>query len=52
MDHYSKAYNIFSRIRGWRRFQSMIASLRRFSSSEVAQQRLKRKYIDRKEFLD
>jgi hypothetical protein len=41
MDHYSKAYRILSRILGWRRFQNMVASLRRFSKDEVAQQRLK-----------
>jgi transposase InsO family protein len=41
MDHYSKAYRIFSRIGGWRRFQDMVTSLRRFSKDEVAQQRLK-----------
>ncbi len=41
MDHYAKAYPIFSRIRGWRRYQSMVASLRRFSENEAAQQRLK-----------
>jgi len=41
MDHYAKAYSIFSRIRGYRRFQDMLYSLRRFSGSEVAEQRMK-----------
>ena len=41
MDHYSRAYPIFSRIRGYRRYQEMLSSLRRFDKSEVAQQRLR-----------
>ena len=43
MDHYAKAYPVFSRIRGFysRRFQDMLWSLRRFSGSEVAEQRMK-----------
>ncbi|MGQ9471547.1 MAG: hypothetical protein ACUVR0_07650 [Candidatus Aminicenantales bacterium] len=43
MGHYAKAYPVFSRIRGFysRRFQDMLRSLRRFSRSEVAQQRMK-----------
>ena len=39
MDHYARAYPIFSRIRGYRRYQKMLSSLRRFSGDEVAQQR-------------
>jgi transposase-like protein len=39
MDHYARAYPIFSRIRGYRRYQKMLSSLRRFSRDEVAQQR-------------
>jgi putative transposase len=43
VDHYARAYPIFSKIRGFysRRFQDMLCSLRRFSKSEVAQQRMK-----------
>ncbi|MCX8030360.1 MAG: hypothetical protein N3A59_02120, partial [Thermodesulfovibrionales bacterium] len=41
MDHFAKAYPILSRIRGWRGFKSMVASLRVFSKSEVAKERLK-----------
>jgi transposase-like protein len=43
MDHYEKAYPVFSKIRGFyrRRFQNMLLSLRRFSKSEVAQLRMK-----------
>ncbi|NWF76530.1 MAG: helix-turn-helix domain-containing protein [Nitrospirae bacterium] len=43
MDHYAQAYPLFSKIRGFysRRFQDMLWSLRRFSGSEVAQQRMK-----------
>jgi transposase InsO family protein len=41
MDHYAKAYSIFSRIRGYRRYQKMLSSLRRFGRDEVAQQRLR-----------
>ncbi|MDI6743868.1 MAG: helix-turn-helix domain-containing protein [Thermodesulfovibrionales bacterium] len=41
MDHYARAYPIFSRIRGYRRYQQMLSSLRKFTSSEVAQERLR-----------
>src|SRR5574342_562226 len=41
MDHYARAYFIFSRIRGYRRYREMLSSLRRFNRSEVAQQRLR-----------
>lgn len=41
MDHYAKAYSIFSRIRGYRRYEEMLYSLRKYSESEVAQQRMK-----------
>jgi transposase InsO family protein len=41
MDHYARAYPIFSRIRGYRRYQKMLSSLRRFSGSEVAQERMR-----------
>jgi len=40
MDHYARAYPIFRWIKGWRRLQGMLESLRRFDRSEVAQQRL------------
>jgi hypothetical protein len=39
VDHYARAYPIFSRIRGYRRFEEMLHSLRRFSRDEVAQER-------------
>jgi len=41
MDHYSRAHFIFSRIRGSKKVIKMIESLRRFSGSEVATQKLK-----------
>src|SRR5208283_5052438 len=41
MDHYTRAYSIFSRIGGMRRLQNMLASLQRFDRSEVAKQRHK-----------
>lgn len=41
MDHYAKAYPIFSRIRGLEEVKKVIASLRRFSKDEVAKERLK-----------
>lgn len=41
MDHYAKAYPIFSRIRGYRGLVDMLYSLRRFEKGEVAQQRMK-----------
>ncbi len=46
MDHYSRAYPVFSRIRRFysRRFQDMLCSLRRFSRDEVAQHRMKGLY--------
>jgi len=41
VDHYAKAYPIFNRIRGLKEVKNMLSSLRRFSKSEVAQQRMK-----------
>lgn len=41
MDHYSKAYPVFSKIRGLRRFQGMLLSLRNFDDNEAAKQRMK-----------
>jgi len=41
MDHYAKAYPIFSRIRGLEEVKKMLRSLRRFSKDEVANERLK-----------
>jgi len=41
MDHYAKAYPIFSRIRGLEEVKKMLKSLRKFSKDEVAQERLK-----------
>src|SRR3990172_243119 len=41
MGHYAKAYSLLSRIRGYRRFQYMLHSLRDFDKNEVAQQRMK-----------
>jgi transposase InsO family protein len=41
VDHYARAYPIFSRIRGYRRVEEMLHSLRKFSKSEVAQERLR-----------
>ena len=41
MDHYARAYPIYGKIRGWRWFQGMLFSLRRFGREEVAVQRLK-----------
>jgi len=41
MDHYARAYSIFSRIRGYRRYRQMLSSLRKFGTDEVAQQRLR-----------
>jgi transposase-like protein len=41
MDHYAKAYPIFSRIRGLEEVKKVIASLRRFSKDDVAKERLK-----------
>ncbi len=41
MDHYAKAYTIFSRIKGLEEVKKMLKSLRRFSRDEVAQERLR-----------
>ncbi|MDH4232901.1 MAG: hypothetical protein OEW04_12845, partial [Nitrospirota bacterium] len=41
MDHYARAYAIFGRIRGCRRYQKILSSLRRFGMDEVARQRLR-----------
>jgi len=41
MDHYAKAYPIFSRIRGYRGLQNMLYSLRNFDANEIAKQRMK-----------
>src|SRR4030065_191635 len=41
MDHYAKAYPIFHRIRGYRRFINMLHSLKIYTRSEVAQQMMK-----------
>ena len=41
MDHYAKAYPIFSRIKGLKEVKNMLSSLKQFSKSEVAQQRMK-----------
>ena len=41
MDHYAKAYPIFSRIKGIEEVKQMLRSLRKFSKDEVAQERLK-----------
>ena len=41
MDHYAKAYPIFSRIRGLEEVKKVISSLKRFSRDEVAKERLK-----------
>ena len=41
MDHYAKAYPIFSRIRGYRGFIKMLYSLREFSDSKAAEQRIR-----------
>lgn len=48
MDHYAKAYPIFSRIKGYWRYVDMLKSLRRYGRDEVAQQRMKiMKFYDR-----
>lgn len=36
-----KAYRIFSRIRGYRRYKDMLYSLRKFKESEIAQEKMK-----------
>jgi transposase InsO family protein len=41
VDHYARAYPVFSYIKGLGRFRHMLRSLRRFASSQVAQERLK-----------
>ncbi len=41
MDHYAKAYPIFSRIKGIEEVKTMLRSLKRFSKDEVAKERLK-----------
>ncbi len=41
MDHYAKAYPIFSRIKGIEEVKEMLKSLKRFSRDEVAQERLR-----------
>jgi hypothetical protein len=41
VDHYAKAYTIFIKLRGYRRFAKMLYSLRRFRKDEVAKERLK-----------
>lgn len=41
MDHYAKAYPIFSRIRGIEEVKTMLKSLKRFSQDEVAQERIR-----------
>jgi hypothetical protein len=41
MDHYARAFNVSSRIRGYRRYRQMFSSLRKFARDEVAQQRLR-----------
>ena len=48
MDHYARAYSVFSRIRGYRRYRQMLSSLRKFGRDEVAQQRLRiKEFYDR-----
>jgi len=41
MDHYAKAYPIFSRIKGYEDVKEMLKSLKRFSKDDVAQERLR-----------
>jgi len=41
MDHYARAYPIFSRIKGLEEVKRVLKSMRRFSKDEVAQERLK-----------
>src|SRR3989338_3871891 len=40
MDHYAKAYPIFSRIKGLEEVKKVLKSLRKFSKDEVAKERL------------
>src|SRR5438067_6960865 len=41
MDHYAKAYPIFSRIKGIEEVKEMLKSLKRFAEDEVAQERFR-----------
>jgi hypothetical protein len=41
VDHYAGAHSLFGRIRGYRRVEAMLHSLRRFSKDEVAREREK-----------
>jgi len=41
MDHYARAYPIFSRIWGYRGWKKMLYSLKGYSASEIAQKRMK-----------
>ncbi len=41
MDHYAKAYPVFSRIRGLEEVKKVISSLRRFSKDDIAKERLR-----------
>lgn len=41
MDHYARAYTIFSRIRGLEEVKKVISSLKRFSKDEIAKERLR-----------
>jgi len=41
MDHYARAYPIFSRIKGLEEVKKVISSLRKFSKDEVAKERLR-----------
>ena len=41
MDHYAKAYPIFSRIKGIEEVKTMLKGLKRFAKDEVAQERLR-----------
>ena len=41
MDHYGKAYPVFSRIQGYRGLQKVLYSLRNFEESAVVKQRMK-----------
>jgi len=41
MDHSAKAYKIFSRIKGYEEVKEVLKSLKRFSKSDVAQERLR-----------
>jgi transposase InsO family protein len=41
VDHYARAYSVFSRIRGYRRYVEMLHSLKYYEQSEVAGQRMR-----------